>query len=168
MTEDVILRGVEDSDLPIFFEHQLDPEAVRMAAFASRAHDAFMEHWKKIRAGEGILRTVVFQGNVAGNMVSWNHGGEQNIGYWLGKEYWGKGIASAGLALFLAEVKVRPLHARVAKHNAGSIRVLQKCGFKIAGEGRFPGIDGEENYEFILTLEGRIDGSPGATSRGND
>jgi RimJ/RimL family protein N-acetyltransferase len=160
MMNDVSLRSVQDSDLPIFFEQQLDPEATRMAAFPARARDAFMAHWKKILVGEGIHKTIVFQGKVAGNIVCWEQGGERKVGYWLGKEYWGKGIATAGLSLFLGEVKERPLHARVVKHNAASIRVLQKCGFTISSEDRFPGIDGKEVEEFILTL--------GANGGGNE
>jgi RimJ/RimL family protein N-acetyltransferase len=153
MANDVTLRGVQDSDLPIFFEQQLDPEATRMAAFPARPRDAFMAHWEKILTGASPMpKTIVFQGNVAGNIVCWEQHDERNVGYWLGKEYWGKGVASAALSQFLEEVKVRPLSARVAKHNAASIRVLQKCGFKISGEDRFPGVKGEEGEEFILTL----------------
>jgi RimJ/RimL family protein N-acetyltransferase len=152
MTNDVLLRNVQDSDLPIFFEQQLDPEATRMAALPARPRDAFMAHWKKILAGETILKTIVFQGKVVGNIVCWEQGGERKVGYWLGKEYWGKGIASAGLSLFLGEVKVRPLYARVVKYNAASIRVLQKCGFTISGEDKFSGVDGEEAEGFILAL----------------
>jgi RimJ/RimL family protein N-acetyltransferase len=32
--------------------------------------------------------------------------------------------------MFLDEVTLRPLHAYVAAHNRGSIRVLEKCGFR--------------------------------------
>jgi RimJ/RimL family protein N-acetyltransferase len=154
MTNDVRLRAVEDSDLPIFFAQQLDPEATRMAAFPSRDHDAFMAHWAKILAGpEGnVIRTIVFQGQVAGNVGSWEQAGERNVGYWLGREFWGKGIASAALPLFLGEVKMRPLHAHVVKHNAASIRVLQKCGFVISGEDKFPDAAGAGGEEFILIL----------------
>jgi hypothetical protein len=42
--------------------------------------------------------------------------------------------ASRALALFLAEVDERPLHAYVAAHNAGSIRVLEKSRFRIMRE----------------------------------
>ncbi len=153
MTSEVSLRDVQQGDLPIMFEQQLDPEATRMAAFPSRAHDEFMAHWAKIMADEtNILRAIIFQGQVAGNVVGWNHAGELRIGYWLGKEYWGKGIATAALAQFLAEVKTRPIFARVAKHNLASIRVLQKCGFVITGEDTLPGAEGEADEEFILTL----------------
>lgn len=153
MTNDVVLRDVQDGDLPVFFEHQLDPQATRMAAFPSRSRDAFMAHWKKNLAAEAAVhKTIVFQGKVAGNVVCWEQQGEHKVGYWLGREYWGQGIASAALALFLGEVKVRPLYAHVVKHNAASIRVLQKCGFTISGEDKFPGTGGEEGEEWILTL----------------
>src|SRR6185436_14292374 len=151
MTNDVLLRDVQDADLPIFFEQQLDPQATRMAAFPSRSRDAFMAHWKKI-LNASIQKTIVFQENVAGNIVCWEQAGERNVGYWIGKEYWNKGVASAALSLFLREVKVRPLYARVAKHNTASIRVLQKCGFTVSGEAKFPGLDGEAGEEFILAL----------------
>ena len=153
MTNDISLRDVQESDLPVFFEQQLDPDATRLAAFPARARDEFMAHWAKIMAEETtFLKTIVFHGKVAGNIVGWKQAGELKVGYWLGKEYWGKGIASAALARFLGHVKARPLYAHVAKHNTASIRVLQKCGFTIAGEGKFPGADGEEGEEFILTL----------------
>jgi RimJ/RimL family protein N-acetyltransferase len=124
-----------------------------MAAFPSRDHDAFMAHWEKIMAEENnIVRTILFRTEVAGNIGSWEQSGERNVGYWLGRKYWGKGIASAALLQFLEMVKMRPLHAHVARHNTASIRVLQKCGFTMAGEDRFAGPDGEEGEEFIFVL----------------
>jgi RimJ/RimL family protein N-acetyltransferase len=153
---EISLRDVQGSDLPIFFEQQLDREATQMAAFPSRDRDAFMAHWAKIMADETTtLKTIVFHGEVAGNLVSWEQSGEAKVGYWLGKEYWGRGIASAALSQFLRQVTTRPLHAHVAKHNLASIRVLQKCGFTISGEARFSGAHGEQGEEFILTLEAR-------------
>jgi RimJ/RimL family protein N-acetyltransferase len=141
----VTLREVTQEDLPIFFEHQLDPEATRMAAFASRDRDAFMAHWAKIMTNEtGILNSILADGTVAGNVVYWEAAGEPNIGYWLGKTYWGKGIASAAVAQFLTKIETRPVYAHVAKHNFASIRVLQKCGFQQARADRCDSGDGEE------------------------
>ena len=156
MTNAVQLRAVEDGDLAVFFAHQRDPEAVRMAAFPSRDHDAFLAHWAKIRAtpDETITRTILYEGRVAGNVCSWVQAGQREVGYWLGREFWGRGIASAALALLLAEVKTRPLHAHVIKHNVASIRVLQKCGFVITGSEKFPDNAGDEIEEIILTLAG--------------
>jgi RimJ/RimL family protein N-acetyltransferase len=154
MTNEISLRDVQESDLPVLFEQQLDPEATRMAAFPARGHDAFMAHWAKIMAdGTTILKTIIFQGNVAGSLVAWNQLGDTKIGFWLGRAYWGKGIASAALAQFLGHMKARPLYAHVAKHNIASRRVLEKCGFTIAREDKFPGADGKQGEEFILTLE---------------
>ena len=154
MTGDVLLRDVTEDDLPTFFEHQRDPAANRMAAFPARDREAFTAHWSKITGdASNITKTVVFEGRVAGNVVSWEQSGERAVGYWIGRDYWGKGVATRALAEFLRLVKTRPLCAHVAKHNLGSLRVLQKCGFTIVSEGKassdVPGVEGEE---FVLKL----------------
>jgi RimJ/RimL family protein N-acetyltransferase len=135
-TGDVLLRDVAEGDLPVFFEHQRDPEASRLAAFPPRDRDAFEAHWTKILDDESITKkTVLFDGHVAGNVVSFENCGEREVGYWIGREYWGKGLATEALSQFLGHMEVRrPLYAGVAKHNVASIRVLQKCGFTVIGE----------------------------------
>lgn len=154
MTAAVALREVRESDLPIFYEQQLEPEATRMAGFPSRDREAFMRHWARILVDETtVLRTILFEAQVAGNVVCWPDSGKRLVGYWIGKRYWGKGVASAALGRFLEVVKGRPLHARVAKHNAASIRVLEKCGFVLVSEERFVGTDGGEGRELVMVLE---------------
>lgn len=94
-----------------------------------------MTHWHSIMRNETvILKTIFFDGNIAGNIVSWEQENEREVGYWIGREYWGKGIATQVLTQFLALVKTRPLYAYVAKHNAASLRVLEKCGFAVYAE----------------------------------
>ena len=158
MTGDVLLRDVTEDDLPIFFEQQLDPDATRMAAFPARDREAFMAHWTKILGDETvILKTILFDGHVAGNVVSWEQSGEREIGYWLGKAYWGRGIATKALSEFLRLLKTRPLYAHVAKHNRASLRVLEKCGFTISGEDKVSSnAPGEEIEEFILKLSANV------------
>jgi len=154
MTGDVQLRDVIEDDLPQFYEHQLDPEANHMAAFVARDRDPFMTHWTKVLADETISKkTILFHGQVAGNIVCFEQFGERLVGYWISREYWGKGIGTKALSEFLDVIQVRPLHARVAIHNSASIRVLEKCGFTIIGEdsGYSSGLD-EEVEEFILVL----------------
>ena len=137
---DIRLREVEPGDLPLFFEHQRDPVAVEMMAFTPRDRPAFDAHWAKILADEtGLIRTIVLSSagsadaargaEVAGNIVSWNSGGKRELGYWIDRAYWGRGVATAALSAFLCLEQMRPLYAGVAKHNAGSLRVLEKCGF---------------------------------------
>jgi len=150
----VHLRDVTEADLPILFEQQMDPDANQMAAFPARDRDAFMAHWAKILSDtSGMKKTIVFAGQVAGNIVSFVQNGQPLVGYWIGKQYWGKGIATRALAAFLEHVKERPLYAHVAKHNIASIRVLEKCGFTICGEDKGPsGSGGDEVEEVILAL----------------
>jgi RimJ/RimL family protein N-acetyltransferase len=154
-TLSVQLRDVVESDLPIFFEQQLDRDAIRMAAFPSREREAFMAHWAKILADESItVKTILFDEQVAGNIVSFLQSDEREIGYWLGKDFWKKGIATRALAEFLEIVKTRPLYAHVANHNTASFRVLEKCGFKIFGQNKgLPDASGQEVDEFILKLD---------------
>ena len=147
------LRDVEERDLPIFLEQQLDPEATRMAAFPARPPAAFMAHWAKLLLDRTVdVQTVVVDGQVAGNVVCWGPPGERLVGTWLGRDFWGRGIAGAALAQFLRRVTTRPLFARVAKTNVASLRVLEKCGFVLAGEDRFATADGSGGEEHILTL----------------
>jgi RimJ/RimL family protein N-acetyltransferase len=124
----VRLRAVTDEDLPTFFEQQSDPEATRMAVFPARDRAAFDGHWARIRADEtNVIRTIVLDDMVAGNVLCFGPPDAREVGYWLGRAFWGRGVASEALALFLEQVTERPLVAHVAKHNAGSARVLEKC-----------------------------------------
>jgi RimJ/RimL family protein N-acetyltransferase len=153
MNLEILLRDVTESDLPVFFEQQLDPEATAMAAFPARDWESFLHHWRKIMADEMvILKTILFE-RLAGNIVSWEVLGEREVGYWLGKKFWGRGIVSESLRQFLGVVQSRPLFAHVASHNVGSRRVLEKCGFKVIGEDKYVNIGREEAEEFVLRLD---------------
>ena len=128
----ISLRPVEAADIEVFYEHQADPVATEMAAFPARDRATHHEHWttRILVNPTGIARTVLVDGAVAGNIISWiDEDGRRLVGYWLGREFWGRGIASAALAEYLREVGERPLHAFVAAHNIGSRRVLEKNGF---------------------------------------
>jgi RimJ/RimL family protein N-acetyltransferase len=129
---DLRIRDVQDGDVDVFFEHELDPEANRMAAFPARQRDAFVAHWAKIRTDETVFKqTILVDSQVAGNIVSWEQAGKRLVGYWVGRDHWGRGVATTALALFLDLVPLRPLYAHVAVHNVGSIRVLERCGFQL-------------------------------------
>ena len=131
----VTLRNVSDEDLPIFFEHQRDPDALRMAAFPSRERDLFLIHWRtKVLRPENLARTILVGDRVAGYISSWEQDARRFVGYWVGREHWGKGVATRALAEFLVVEPIRPLHAWVALHNVASIRVLEKCGFRTVAQ----------------------------------
>ena len=151
MASEVVLRDVVAEDLPIFFAHQQDPDAVRMAAFPSRDRDAFDAHWARILADETcIARTIVAAGEVAGYIGCYGPAGERAVGYWFGRAFWGRGIATAALTAFLRDVPERPLYAHVAKSNGGSLRVLERCGFSVVGEERTPSATGGEPIDEVV------------------
>jgi len=153
----VELRRAGEADLEIFYEQQCDPEAAAMAVFPSRERDAFFAHWqgRVLPSSDGHAMTITYDGLVAGNIVSWAADGQVLVGYWLGRSYWGRGVATAALGLFLAEHETRrPIHAHVAATNVGSIRVLEKCGFELIG--RSTGFDdafGMDVEELLMVLE---------------
>ena len=130
-----MLRDVREEDLDTLFEQQREPEAVAMAVFPARERDAFDAHWRKLLADDRLfVRAIEVDGEVAGNIGSWEQDGLQLVGYWLGRDFWGHGLATTALAEFVRELETRPLHAWVASSNVGSTRVLEKCGFVRVGE----------------------------------
>ncbi|MGY0487310.1 GNAT family N-acetyltransferase [Streptomyces sp. WG-D5] len=149
------LRPVLPGDLPAFFRQHNDPEAMRMAAFVSPKsadRELFEEHWHRIRE-QYVVRTVLVDGEVAGSAAVYGEPGELEVTYWIDRAHWGRGVATAALRALLAEVTERPLHARAAADNQGSIRVLEKCGFVVTGHDRgFAHARDTEIDEVVLRL----------------
>jgi RimJ/RimL family protein N-acetyltransferase len=158
LPNNVVLREVQAEDLPLFFEHQQDPEANYMAAFTAKDptdQRAFMTHWTRILGDTTTTnRTILIEGKVAGSVSSYEESaGHPEVTYWVGRPYWGKGIATAALQALLAQVATRPIYARAAKDNHASLRVLEKCGFTIIGEDKgFANARGQEIEEWLLQL----------------
>jgi len=152
----VVLREVHDSDLPVFFRLMSDPESARMAAFTAKDptdRDAFDAHWKRIRASSNVIRTVLVDGDVVGNAAVYGSPDEREVTYWIDRAHWGRGIATAALRALLVAVPERPLYARAAADNSGSVRVLEKCGFRLTARDRgFANARGEEIDEVVLAL----------------
>ncbi|MCL1091195.1 GNAT family N-acetyltransferase [Shewanella profunda] len=135
-TQSVNLRAIEISDLEVFFSHQSDPIAHQLAQFPPREREAFFTHWQQnILYNKQVLsRAIMVNGVLVGNIVSFQYNGQSLVGYWIGREYWGKGIATQALKVFLPLTSARPLFAHVAKHNHASLRVLLRQGFVLTGK----------------------------------
>ncbi|GAA0289211.1 GNAT family N-acetyltransferase [Streptomyces polychromogenes] len=157
---DVTLREVRESDLAVFYRQTTDPEGIRMAAFTAEDPSdraRFDAHWARLRHDPAVLtRTVVgTRGEVLGHIGVFGPPGEREVTYWIGREYWGRGAATAALRALLAAVPDRPLHAQAAADNVGSLRVLDACGFTVTGHERgYANARGEEIDEVVLTLTG--------------
>ncbi|MGM1061976.1 GNAT family N-acetyltransferase [Saccharothrix sp. Mg75] len=157
---DVELREVTAQDVLLFFEHQCDPEAVRMAAFTSADpwdRAAFLVRWARSLADDRVVaRTVLFDGVVVGHVARFTRLGEPEVTFWVDREHWGRGLATEALRLYLDRDPTRPLYARAAVDNVGALRVLAKCGFAAVGEDvGFAEGRGRDVEEFILRLEHR-------------
>jgi RimJ/RimL family protein N-acetyltransferase len=155
---EVVLRKVHDSDLPVFFRQMNDPVALRMAAFtpedpADRV--GFDARWARLRTASGVdVRTVLVDGDVVGNAGVYGEPGEREVTYWIDRAHWGRGIATAALRGLLEQFPERPLYARAAADNAGSRRVLEKCGFaETARATGFAHARGKEIEEVVLVLK---------------
>ncbi|CAL9298895.1 MULTISPECIES: GNAT family N-acetyltransferase [Streptomyces] len=145
---DVRLRDVVEADLEFFLAYEHEPEAVRRSRFTPRPREEFLRHWKANVLGDEtcFVQTVTVDGAVAGSIVAWWHGHRRFIGYWLGRPYWGRGIGSRALGLFLAREENRPLYADPFSGNTGSIRLVEKHGFRRSGTVRH----GEDDHVLLV------------------
>ena len=155
---EVALRPVEDADLDALFEQSRDPESVRMAAFTAADPDdraAFDAHTARNRgAPTSTHRAITLDGRLVGMIAIFVVEGDAEVTYWVDRSAWGEGVASRALALLLAQVPARPVLARAARDNAGSLRVLQKAGFVVVGtDSGYAAGRGEEVAETLLRLD---------------
>lgn len=149
----VELREIRETDIPILFAHQSDPEANAMAAFPARDEPAFREHLARVLANpENIIRAIVAGDVVVGQIGSWDDGDDRNVGYWIGREHWANGYATAALSAFLEVDTTRPLWVHVAEHNVGSQRVAERCGFVFDHE-----VQEDDVLERVLRLDAQAD-----------
>ena len=149
------LRDIVQNDLPRMYEFNLDPEANRLAATIPRSAEAFEAHWENALSDSNVVAKAISVGErLAGYISCFKRDGFHFVGYWVGQEFWGQGIASRALELLLNEVTIRPLHAHVAINNRASLRVLQKCGFVVRSVKLAPADDRNlECEEAFLVLE---------------
>jgi RimJ/RimL family protein N-acetyltransferase len=154
----VSLRPLEDRDLDAIYLQVTDPASIRMAAFTAQDQTdrgAFLERMSRVRADTSAWNRVIdVDGAIAGTIASFRIDDQREVTYWVDRTLWGKGVASAALQILLAETAERPLYARAASDNLGSIRVLENAGFRRIGvdRGFAPGRD-EEIEETILRLD---------------
>lgn len=153
----VALRPTTVADLDILFHFQLDPEAIHMAAFTPKDpadKQAYISKYTRLLSDPTINnQTILLDGVIAGSIAKFIMEGEAEITYWIDKQYWGRGVATAALTQFLKLETSRPLHARAVFDNRGSQRVLEKCGFVKIGEDKgFANARQGETKEYIYRL----------------
>ena len=128
----VRLRPVHPDDLPRLCDLQLDPDSNRIAVSIPRSAEDFQTHWAKVLVDPAYtVRAILADEVLVGTITRFPRDGQDHIGYWIDRAYWGKGIASRALEMMLRVVTTRPLYATVAMSNGASLRLLQKCGFLV-------------------------------------
>jgi len=133
---------------------QSDPESNAMAGTKARAREVFFGVWAQHFKNPAINGKVIEVGGaIVGSIACFQSEGRDCVGYWISREWWGRGVASAALGLFLREEVRRPLYATAARSNEASRRILERCGFRCVGfrmgeeTERFTG---REVAEFVL------------------
>lgn len=149
------LRPLAEGDRDRIFEMMKDEEAVRMAAFTANDpndRSAFDEWFTRVCSNpDAVNRVITLDNFFAGTIASFVIEGDREVTYWIDRSVWGRGVATRALQLLLAEVVIRPIHARAAADNAGSLRVLEKAGFDRVGiERAFAPGRGHEIEEVVL------------------
>lgn len=155
----VAVRSLRSADLPELYRQQADQEGARMAAVVPRDAASFDSHWEKIMQDPSVVALAIeCDGELVGQISCFKMDGVDSVGYSIAREHWGRGIATRALALLLGQVATRPLHARVARHNVASIRVLQRCGFVLTGYEHAPATERYlECEEAVLVLKNPCD-----------
>lgn len=154
----VTLRATRVGDLDELFTFEQHQEAVRMAAFTApdpTDRATFDAHWRRLIDDPTVdARTIRADGAIVGSVARWFEGGTPEITVWIDPGHWGEGIATRALRLFLDALRERPVRARVAADNAGSIAVLEKLGFRqVSVEVSFANARGTEIEERIYRLD---------------
>ena len=151
------IRDSVESDLEIFFHHQTDEEANYMAAFTPKNpndKEAYLSKWKRLLKDDSInIQSIIVENKVVGCVVKFVMDGDAEITYAISKEYWGQGIATSAVKIFIALETTRPIFGRVAFDNSRSQRILEKVGFeRIGNDHFFANARGMEIEEYIFKL----------------
>jgi RimJ/RimL family protein N-acetyltransferase len=148
MSDEVLLRDVVEADLEVFFQAEQDPEAFRRSRFPPRDRERFMTHWRtRVLGDPGVfVKTVTVDGEPAGSVVAWWEEERRFVGYYFARRFWGRGVGTRAVAMFVEREQHRPLYADPHAGNTGSVRVLERCGFRRESTVRY----GDEEHVMLV------------------
>jgi RimJ/RimL family protein N-acetyltransferase len=146
------------ADLDQFFKFQLDQVAGNMAAFTAKDptdKEAYMQKYTPLLSDPTInMKTIFIMDKIVGSISKFEIQGDAEITYWINRKYWGKGIATKALELFLIQERMRPIFGRTAFDNIGSQKVLLNNGFiKTGSDTGFANARQAEIEEFVYRLD---------------
>lgn len=167
ITERLVLRPPHVEDIDTIAELANNLKVARMVSrlpYPYQREDA--EQYIELAASGAIGQlvyaiTLAETGEFIGSLTLHDHkyGSGYEVGYWLGEPYWGKGYATeAATALIDLSFRSLPLeqiYISAQSRNAGSRRVIEKCGFKHTGSAiGVSGTDGDVPVEcYVMTRQ---------------
>lgn len=155
---EVLLRPTIEQDLDILFTFQLDKEGRYLAAFTPKDPSdkaIYIDKYTKLLNNPTVNnQTIIFDNKIVGSIAKFLMFGDNELTYWIDKQFWGKGIATLALKKLLTIENSRPIFGRVAFDNFGSQKVLEKCGFVRVGTDKgFANARQTEIEEYIYELK---------------
>jgi [ribosomal protein S5]-alanine N-acetyltransferase len=155
---DVKLRPSTVSDLNKFFEYQLDSEANYIAAFTAKDPTdkaSYLEKYTQLLYNPTVhMQTIVMDNDVIGTVTKFEIKEDAEVAFWIDKAFWGQGVATRAVKMFLEIETKRPIFGHTAFDNFGSQKVLERCGFvKIRSEKGYANARQTEIEAFIYMLD---------------
>ena len=146
-TERIILRPWRDSDAKSLYKYASDPEVGPRAGWPPhKSEEESLEVIHTVFAGEGMWAVVLKETGEAVGCVGYLPSSASNmkiaddeceVGYWIARPYWGRGICSEALRLVVEHCFVdkgfNVLWGTFFPSNPASGRVMEKCGFVDTG-----------------------------------
>lgn len=133
------MRPYCEADIPLLIRYLNDSLTTRYltSAIAQPYTQADAEYWarhlSRSMGAQAIEWRGHFVGDISANIGNFEKAYSAEIGYWLGREFWGHKIATAALTRvteqLLTQTKIVRLTAQVLVGNSASCRVLEKCGY---------------------------------------
>ncbi|WP_283937978.1 GNAT family N-acetyltransferase [Sphingomonas caseinilyticus] len=132
------MRRVRSADIDAIHAIMSDAETMRFWSSPPHSTLAETEKWlasmiEADRAGESDEFILEHQGRVIGKLGAWRH---PEIGFFLDRDYWGRGLASEALLQFInyaRDLGLNCLTADVDPRNTACLHLLAKCGFHETG-----------------------------------
>lgn len=146
-TDRIMLRRWQENDADALFKYASDPDVGPRAGWPShKSVDESREIIKTVFNTDTMWAVVLKDTGeaigCAGYLPATNSNlnipsDECEVGYWIGKPYWGKGICTEALKLVIDycfnEKGFKALWGDYFPENPASGRVMEKCGFKDTG-----------------------------------
>ncbi len=143
----LVLRAPRPEDLDRCAELLSDYEVAKMLSRVPYPYDREVgltyltrgaERWRDRADAEELSFQVDLNGEMIGGVGFKKLQETPEIGYWLGRPYWGKGYMSeaarAAVAWLFQNTDRERLACEAMTENAGSLKVAEKLGFRTVGE----------------------------------